>query len=148
MSPNSPRTEEKISMTRILTNLYLRQHTLPRLLHKIVNIQAWIRSVGQCRTGPVDTDTDSTNEIAHAHEHARPEQRISGVVVAAAVECIAADGGEFGGEDDGHDDAVDGDNFAEDDGDEVFGADSRGFDAAAEDGGAGDEDAPAKFQLP
>ena len=50
---------------------------------------------------------------------------------------------DFGAEDDGHDDAVDGDDFAEDDADEVFGADAGRFDAAAEDGGAGDEDAPA-----
>lgn len=49
---------------------------------------------------------------------------------------------EFSGEDDGHDDAVDGDDLAEDDGDEVLGADARCFDTAAEDGGAGYEYAP------
>ena len=53
---------------------------------------------------------------------------------------------EFGGEDDGHDDAVDGDDFAEDDGDEVLGADAGRFDAATENGGAGDEDAPIEMR--
>lgn len=55
---------------------------------------------------------------------------------------VAADGREFGGEDDGHDDAVDGDDLAEDDGDQVLGPDAWRFNTAAEDGGAGDEDAP------
>ena len=54
---------------------------------------------------------------------------------------------QFGAEDDAHDDAVDGDDFAEDDGDEVFGADAGGFDAAAQDRGAGDEDAPVSMYV-
>jgi hypothetical protein len=45
-------------------------------------------------------------------------------------------------EDNGHDDTVDGDDFAENDGDEVLGSDTRGFDAASEDGCAGDKDSP------
>lgn len=52
------------------------------------------------------------------------------------------DGLDFGGEDNGHDDAVDGDDLAEDDGDQVLGSDSRSLDAGAEDGGSGDEDTP------
>jgi hypothetical protein len=49
---------------------------------------------------------------------------------------------ELGREDDGHDDAIYGDDFAEDDGDEVLGADAGRFNTAADDGGAGYEDAP------
>lgn len=52
------------------------------------------------------------------------------------------DGLDFGGEDNGHDDAVDGDDLAEDDGDQVLCSDSRSLDAGAEDGGSGDEDTP------
>ena len=58
---------------------------------------------------------------------------------------VGGHGVEFRGEDDGHDDAVDGDDFAKDDGDEVFGSYSGGFDAAADNGGAGDEYAPVEL---
>ena len=143
MSPNSPKTEEKISITRIFTNLCLISTILHCPFIARRNIQAWISSIGQGGTAPIDTHTDTTDQIAHADQHAGPEQGISSVVVAATIQRIATDWREFGGEDDGHDDAVDGDDFAEDDGDEVFGADSRCFDAAAEDGCAGYEDAPA-----
>lgn len=50
----------------------------------------------------------------------------------------------LGGEDDGHNDTVDSDDFAEDDGDKVLCSDSWGFDTSAEDGGACDEDTPEK----
>ena len=40
--------------------------------------------------------------------------------------------------------AVDGDDFAEDDGDEVLGSDSRSLNAAAQDRRARDEDSPAR----
>jgi hypothetical protein len=45
-------------------------------------------------------------------------------------------------EDDGHDNAIDGYNFAEYYGDKILGAYSRGFDAAAYDGGSCDEYSP------
>jgi hypothetical protein len=47
------------------------------------------------------------------------------------------------GEDDGHDYAVDGDDFAEDDGNEVLSSNSRCLDTTTDDGRAGDEDPPA-----
>lgn len=50
---------------------------------------------------------------------------------------------EFGREDDGHDDTVDGNDFAEDDGDEILGSDAWGFHTAAEDGCASNEYAPS-----
>ena len=46
------------------------------------------------------------------------------------------DSGEFAGEDDGHDDAIDGDDFAEDDGDKVLCADAGGADSGSENRGA------------
>ena len=54
---------------------------------------------------------------------------------------------KFSGEDDGHDDAVDGHDFAEDDRDQVLRSYPRGLDAAAEDRGAGDEDSPVPQPL-
>lgn len=51
---------------------------------------------------------------------------------------------ELSGEHDGHDDAVDGDDLAEDDGDQVLGPDSWRLDTSTENGGTGDEDAPVR----
>lgn len=55
---------------------------------------------------------------------------------------MVIDVADEGREDDGHDDTVDGDDFAEDDGDQVLGSDSRRFDTGTEDGRARDEDTP------
>lgn len=141
MRPNRPSTELKISMTRILTNLP--QVSTPLCFQHIKhNVQAGISSIRQCRTAAIDAHTDTANQIAHPHRDARPEQRVAGIVVAGRVYVVRGDGFELRGEDDGHDDAVDGDNLAEDDRDKVLGSYSGGFDATANNGGAGDEDSP------
>ena len=44
------------------------------------------------------------------------------------------------GDDDGHDQSVDGHRFTHDDGDEILGSDARGFDTAAQDAHASGED--------
>lgn len=129
-------------MTRIFTKLLKRQRGQsnggPR------DRQRWIRGVRQGRTATVDADRDATNQIAHANRQATPEQRKARVIVRRRVDRLDGDGFELGGEDDGHDDAVDGHDFAEDDGDEVLCSYPRGFDAAADDGSAGDKDSPVE----
>ncbi len=45
-------------------------------------------------------------------------------------------------ENDGHDDAIDGDRLAENNGNQVFGADARRLDRGAEQRGAGQQNAP------
>ena len=145
MRPKRPKTELKISITRILTNLvaetsaFATWHTTSHTQYS----QTRIRCIRQRRTAPIDAHGHSAYQVAHAHRQATPEERIARIVVAARVHVVTRDQVEFCGEDDGHDDAVDGDDFAEDDGDEVLGPYSWGFDAAAQDGGAGYEDAPA-----
>jgi hypothetical protein len=52
------------------------------------------------------------------------------------------DRADLGLEDDGHDDTVDGDDLAEDDGNQVLCPDSWGLDTTSQDRGAGDEDTP------
>lgn len=107
-----------------------------------VDVQTRICGIAQSRSTAVNPHGDATDQITEADGQTAPEQRIAGVVVLDVEGRVAAHGADLGGEDDGHDDAVDGDDFAEDDGDEVLGADARGFDAAADNRGAGDEDAP------
>lgn len=107
-----------------------------------MNIQAWISGIRKSRTGTVDAHTDTADQIAHAHQHARPEERVSRVVVARAVDGLASDLRQLRGEDDGHDDAVDRDDFAEDDGDQVLRPDPRGFHATSQNRCARYEDAP------
>ena len=51
---------------------------------------------------------------------------------------------ELGGEDDRHDDTVDGDNFAEDDRYQILRPDSGRLHASADDRGASDEYSPVK----
>jgi hypothetical protein len=55
---------------------------------------------------------------------------------------IDGDGRNLGGEDDGHDDAVNCDDFAEDDGDEILRSYPRSFHTSTDDGGPCYEDSP------
>jgi uncharacterized protein YcfJ len=106
------------------------------------NSQRRISSIGQGSAGTVDANTDTTDQVAHADQHSTPEQRISGVVVAARVGGIAADLSQFGGENDAHDDTVNGDNLTEDNGDQVLGADAWRFHTTTEDRSSSNEDSP------
>jgi hypothetical protein len=106
------------------------------------NLQRRVRSVGQRSAGAVDANTDTANQVAHAHKRTAPEEGVSGVVVASRVRGIAANLSKLGREHDAHDNAVDGDNLAENNRDQVLGADSWRLDTTAEDRGSGDEDSP------
>ena len=117
-------------------------HVLRSLVRATLHLQAWIRSVGQCCATPIDPHRDATYQVAHAHCQAGPEKSVPRVLVRGRVGGFSLDHLQFGGEDDGHDDAVYCHHFAEDDGYQVLGPYSRCFDTAAEDRGAGDEDTP------
>ena len=135
-------------MTRILTNLTNRISILCERRGMARsgsgwNIQRAIGGVGEGGTAAVDADGHTADEVAEANGQTSPEEGEAGVVCVGGVHLGALDGVNLGGEDDGHDDAVDGDDLAEDDGDEVLGADARRPDAGTEDRRAGDEDSPA-----
>jgi hypothetical protein len=108
----------------------------------IQNLQRRVRGVGQRSAGAVDANTDAANQVAHAHKRAAPEEGVSSVVVASRVCGIAADLSELGREHDAHDDAVDGDDLAENNRDQVLGADAWRLDTTAEDRSSGNEDSP------
>jgi hypothetical protein len=106
------------------------------------NLQRRVRSVGQRSAGAVDTDTDTANQVAHANERTAPEEGVSGVVIASRVCSIAGNLSQFGREYDAHDDTVDGDDLAENNRDQVLGADSWRLDTTTEDRSSGNEDSP------
>jgi hypothetical protein len=106
------------------------------------NLQRRVRSVGQRSAGAVDSDTDTADQVAHADKRAAPEKSISGVVVASRVCGVTANLSQLGGEDDAHDDSVDGDDLAENNRDQVLGADSWRLDTTTEDRSSGNEDSP------
>lgn len=121
-------------MTRILTNLsnvYVsdRPHSATSHVGKIhspiSNLQARIGSIGQSSTAAVDANGNTTDKVAKPYSDSTPEDCEARVEVALGVELVFRDRGELGGEDDGHDHAVDGDDLAENDRDEVLGADLR-----------------------
>lgn len=146
MRPNRPRMELKISMTRILTNLCVASVSSGKLVvhrHGRLDVQRGISRIGQGGTTAVDANGDTADQVAHADGDAGPEQGEASEVRRIGVGTGALERADLGGEDNGHDDTVDGDDLAEDDGDEVLGTDARRPNATAEDRGAGDEDAPA-----
>jgi hypothetical protein len=107
-------------------------------------VQSGISSVSQSRATSVDSNGDTANQVAHADRETSPEQRVTSEVVGARVELLSIrDGLHLGGEDDGHDDAVDGDDFAEDNGDQVLGSYPGSLDTTTDDGHTSCEDAPA-----
>jgi len=107
------------------------------------DVQRGIGSISKRSTTAIDANGDTTNEIAHADSQAGPEQGIASIVAVPRVGSLALQGVQLGREYDGHDDAVNGHDLAEDNRDKVLGTDTRGLDAAAQDRRAGDEDAPA-----
>jgi len=95
------------------------------------HLQSGVSSIRKGGTASVDTDGDTADEVAHADRDTRPEEGESGVVAVGRVRVRAFDWVQLGGEHDGHDDAVDGDDLAENDGDKILSADARRLDAAA-----------------
>lgn len=78
-----------------------------------IHIQSGISSISQGRATSVDTNGDTANKVAHADCETSPEQRVASEVVGAGVELLSIrDRLHLGGEDDGHDDAVDGNDFS------------------------------------
>lgn len=74
MRPKRPRTELKISTTRILTNLY---NSLASMIFQIDScwerLQCGIGSIGESRTTTVDSDGNTADEVAQADGETSPE---------------------------------------------------------------------------
>lgn len=79
------------------------------------NSQAWVRSVGQSGTAPIDTDRDTANHIAHPHRYAGPEEGVACILVGPRKDLTRfRDTAQLGRKDNRHDDSIDGNHFAED----------------------------------
>ena len=108
------------------------------------DVQSGISSIGQSGATSVDSNRDTANQVAHADCETSPEQRVASEVVGAGVELLSIrDRLHLGGEDDGHDDAVDGHDFAEDDRDQVLGSYPGSLDTTTDNGYTSCENAPA-----
>ena len=92
------------------------------------NIQAGVSSISKGSTTTVDTNRNTADQVASANQETRPEQGETSVVVAARSCGVRADRGHLCRKDNGHDDTVDGDDFAENDGDQVLCSDSGSLD--------------------
>ena len=106
-------------------------------------VQRTISGVSQSSTTTVDADCQTTDKIAESNSDSSPEESETSIVCIGRVG-ISRRGGSFdlGGENNGHDDSVNGDNFAENNGDQVFGSDTRRFDTGAENRGSRNENTP------
>lgn len=104
--------------------------------------QGRVSSIGDCCGSTSDTNSNSTDHVTEANGQASPEQGVARVQVGRGIQRVSGCGCEFGGEHDGGDQSVDGDNFTEDDADQVLGGDTWGTDTSADDGGTGDKDSP------
>lgn len=109
------------------------------------NVQARISSIGERSTATVDTNRNTADQVASADQQTGPEQGETSVVVAARSCGVRADRGHLCRKDNGHDDTVNGDDFAENDGDQVLCSDSGSLDTTTEDRGTGNEDTPVEF---
>lgn len=119
------------------------QHTGEDLNDEDFDEHACICGIRKGGTAAVDPHADAADEIAHSDRQSRPEEGIAGIIVRTRVEGLFRHHGEFGGEDDGHDDTVDCDDLAENNRNQILGSYPRRFDATSEDGGSCDKDAPA-----
>jgi hypothetical protein len=117
MRPKSPRTEPKISMTRILTN-----------------------RAESAASATAAVDPVIPTQIAQTDSQTGPEEREAGVHVRLGVHVFHAR--QLGRKDNGHNQTVDGHHLTENNGDEVFGCDSWRLDAGSDDCTSGDENSP------
>lgn len=111
------------------------------------HIQRGVSGICKRRTTAVDTDSNTANEIAQSNSNAGPEESKASVVGVARVQIGTGDGVDLSREDNGHDDTVDGDDFAENDGDQVLCSDTRSFNTAAENRRSGNEDSPTMLLI-
>lgn len=95
-------------------------------------VQSCICCIGQRSSTTVDADSDTANQVAASHSKTSPEERESGVVGLGIKDGGFINVSDLGGEDDGHDDSVNGDDLAEDDGDQVLCSNSRRLDTSTE----------------
>jgi hypothetical protein len=109
------------------------------------NVQARISSIGKRSTATVDTNRNTTDQVASADQQTRPEQGETSVVVAARSCGVRADRSHLCRKDNGHDDTVDGDDFTENDRDQVLCSDSGSLDTTTENRRTGNEDTPVDF---
>lgn len=76
MSPKRPRIELKISMTRILTNLMVKISMVSQVFLLVaksagrVCIQGRVRSIGQCSTTAIDSNSNAAYEVTRANGQA------------------------------------------------------------------------------
>lgn len=97
-------------------------------------LQCRISGIGQSSSTAVDTNSNTADQIATSNSDTCPEQRKTGVVSLSVVDNSFVNIANLRGENDGHDDTVDGNDFAEDDRNQVLGSDSRSLDSGTEDG--------------
>lgn len=147
MSPKSPRTELKISITRTLTNLR-RKIISPFLSNTLtathprgrrgfvggddsINPQARIGGISQRCTAAIDSNRNTAYEVTHPHRQPRPEERIARIEISARVYILAVDRSKFCRKDNSHNHPVDSDNFAKNDRDQILRSYSRRLYASA-----------------
>lgn len=147
MSPKSPRTELKISITRTLTNLKRKgislfvPSTLPATHPRgrrgfggeddSINSQARIGGVGQRCTAAIYSNRNTAYEVTHPHRQSGPEERIARIEISARVYILTVDRSKFCRKDNSHNHPVDGDNFAKNYRDQVLRSYSRRLYASA-----------------
>lgn len=96
------------------------------------NEQARVRRICQSCTTSVDTDRDTTDQIACAHCDTSPEECIARVIIAAGEDLVALDEIEFRRKHDSHDNSVDSDDFTENNRDQVLRPNPWSFDTTAD----------------
>lgn len=106
--------------------------------------QAGIGSICQCSTTTVNSDRNTTDQITHPHSQTSPEQSISRVHIRSRIYIVGIHKSKLRRKDDRHDDAVNGDHFTENDGDQILRSNARSFDSTSNNGGTCDKDTPSQ----
>ena len=120
-----------------------------RRIFDVVYVQRRISGICQRCATSIDTNRNTADQVAHADCKSSPEQCVAGEVVGARVELLSVPNRlHLRGEDDGHNDTVNGNNFAEDDGDQVLRSYPGSLDTTTDDGYTGCEDTPAMRSEP
>ncbi len=107
------------------------------------DLQAGVSGICKSGTTAVDADRDTADQITESNGDTSPKQSIAGIVVVLGVELAFGNRGELRREDDCDDHAVNGDDLAENNGNQVLGADSGCSHTTADDRRAREEDTPA-----
>lgn len=98
-------------------------------------------------SGTSNTNTKAANQIGTSHSQTSPEKRVTSVKILLCEDGSTRHGSELRRKNNSHNETINSNNFAENNTDQIFGGNSRCFDASSKDAWTSDKNTPAENNI-